>query len=380
MTSKHTVSIAPQHREHTLSPGQKKFNALIQKINLQRQLLADWTGAVPAFQQRYTKDFVPLLDTYGDLNIELLELLDQRTDSKTVSKSDRQFLAELICDMAEPLIQSPRLGERAKAIYNRHSAVDFDTEMQADDDEFKEALAAQFGFDADNNAPPDESPEDLLARVHAQLEARMQQQQQDRDHARSTRQQGRRKLNAKQLKAEAERDSANQSIRDIFRKLASALHPDREPDADERARKTVLMQRVNQAYQSNDLLALLQLQLEIEQIDQTALGGIAEDRLKHYNKVLADQLVELELEVRKAELGFKLRFNIDPDERANPGNLPKLFARIKKDLEDDTASLEAQLRMLVYPAYLRRWIKEQRHATQEVADREALMAGFVVRY
>ena len=50
---------------------------------------------------------------------------------------------------------------------------------------------------------------------------------------------------------------ASQSVRDVYRKLVSALHPDREADGAERERKTALMQRANQAYERNDLLELL---------------------------------------------------------------------------------------------------------------------------
>jgi len=69
----------------------------------------------------------------------------------------------------------------------------------------------------------------------------------------------------------AQRDQAAQggtrAVREVFRKLASELHPDRETDPAEHARKTELMQRVNQTYKAGDLLALLELQLSIEQID-----------------------------------------------------------------------------------------------------------------
>jgi hypothetical protein len=47
--------------------------------------------------------------------------------------------------------------------------------------------------------------------------------------------------------------------------LVAALHPDREPDEQERKRKTELMQRVNTSYGKKYLLLLLELQLEIEQ-------------------------------------------------------------------------------------------------------------------
>lgn len=70
-------------------------------------------------------------------------------------------------------------------------------------------------------------------------------------------------------------------MRDIFRKLASALHPDRETDPAEHGRKTALMQRANVAYAANDLLGLLELQLEVDQIDQTGLDNLGDDRIKY---------------------------------------------------------------------------------------------------
>jgi curved DNA-binding protein CbpA len=70
-------------------------------------------------------------------------------------------------------------------------------------------------------------------------------------------------------------------VREIYRKLASALHPDRETDEREREAKTALMQRVNQACEAQDLLALLQLQLQIEQIDERHIANAGEQRLKH---------------------------------------------------------------------------------------------------
>lgn len=86
-------------------------------------------------------------------------------------------------------------------------------------------------------------------------------------------------------------------MREVYRKLASALHPGREPDERQREAKTALMQRVNQAYEANDLLVLLELQLQIEQIDASQIANASEQRLKHYNKVLSDQLTELKLEL-----------------------------------------------------------------------------------
>jgi curved DNA-binding protein CbpA len=91
----------------------------------------------------------------------------------------------------------------------------------------------------------------------------------------------------------------------VYRKLASALHPDRETDAAERARKTRLMQRVNQAYERNDLLGLLGLQIEIEQIDTEHLAQVSEDRINHYNRVLKEQLAQLRTEIAACAAPFR---------------------------------------------------------------------------
>src|SRR5260370_34474944 len=87
-----------------------------------------------------------------------------------------------------------------------------------------------------------------------------------------------RKKTPRQLAAEAreqvEQAELSLSIREVYRKLASALHPDREPDPQERERKTPLMPRANQPDGKNSLLQLLQLQLELEYIDQSAINNI----------------------------------------------------------------------------------------------------------
>jgi hypothetical protein len=62
------------------------------------------------------------------------------------------------------------------------------------------------------------------------------------------------KKSAKTIVRETLRDEAaqggTQAVREVFRKLVSELHPDRETDPAEHARDTELMQRVNQAYKA----------------------------------------------------------------------------------------------------------------------------------
>src|SRR6185436_10379393 len=94
---------------------------------------------------------------------------------------------------------------------------------------------------------------------------------------------------------------ARQALRDIYRKLASAVHPDRESDAARREEKNELMQRINQAYAANDLLSLFEIQIEIDQLDPEQIGNLGSQRLRHYNRLLAEQLEQLRGKLRALE-------------------------------------------------------------------------------
>lgn len=375
MQKSRSIRIVPPTGTRVLSPGQKKFNALIAKIGVQRSVLEDWNEGLPWLEQRHAREFVPLLDAYAQRSAELVRLLDQRADAKGLGKTDRQFLHELICSLAGALVEGPHADEM-KAIFNRHSPTDFDTEVKTSQDGLRQMVQEEFGVELPNDALDASSPEELLARLQDVLEAQMAQEATRREQARSAQQQARRKPSAQQLKAKAEEHKTSQSIREVYRKLASALHPDREPVEAERVRKTALMQRVNQAYQKNDLLSLLQLQLEIEQIDQNALDGIAEDRLRHYNKVLTEQLQELQHEVQLHEHRFKQQYNLEPHARVTPASMMKAFVQQKHRLIADTLAMERQLKALATDdmKYFKRWLKEQGEMEQANDTLDALLA------
>jgi hypothetical protein len=96
------------------------------------------------------------------------------------------------------------------------------------------------------------------------------------------------------------------------------LHPDRETDPQERERKNALMQRVNQAYSKNSLLQLLELQLELEHIDQSAINNLSEDRLKHYNKILKEQVKELDRSFSVSNAIFAKAMGYRPSSTCRP--------------------------------------------------------------
>jgi hypothetical protein len=196
------------------------------------------------------------------------------------------------------------------------------------------------------------------------------QEQQERHAAERQARDAKRKKSAKQIAKEAqqlaEEQQTSQSIRELYRKLASALHPDREPDSAERERKTALMQRVNQAYKQDNLLLLLELQLELEHIDQATINNISASRLKHYNKILKEQLRELEDEIYHTEGMFRAQFGIDPFTPLSPRTLMRHLVTDIAEMQRAIRGLKTDLLALQDIKKLKAWLKAIR--VSQIAD------------
>src|SRR5207253_3081307 len=302
------LSISPAAKKKKLSAGQRKFNNLIKKIEIQRQLIQSWEAAIPAYLEHWNSDFKPLLNEFHQRHLELLNFLDDASERIKLSKADRLTLQIEICERAISLMDGEN-DEAMKALYNKHSQRDFDSEQREEDDLFKQGMEEIFGIDLGDDVDT-ASPEAIARKVHEKMQAEAAEQQTKPG-----------KKTARQQRDEKDAAQASQSVREVYRKLVSALHPDRETDAAERERKTALMQRANHAYGERNLLDLLQLQLELEHIDSHYIGELAADRLKHYNRILTEQLAELEHEVVDMEGAFRAQFDIDPFERLTPENI-----------------------------------------------------------
>jgi len=200
-----------------------------------------------------------------------------------------------------------------------------------------------------------------------QMRARLEEEAAARHAARPQRKKSARQQ-AREDKLREEEQRVNQSLREIYRKLASALHPDRELDPEARARKTDLMQRVNQAYDKKDLLALLELQLKIEHIDQTALNNLSEERLGYFNKILKEQLRELEDQVFQISDGVMFNLGIDTYRQLSP-------ASMMRELDADIArtrvhlrGIAADLKAIQAAATFKAWLKQVRRHRRVMAE------------
>jgi hypothetical protein len=352
------VHIKNEVEKTALSKAQKKFNTLIKKIDAQKKILVDWESSKTKILQRVNGEHQPLLDSFNQARAEMVYLLDRAHGDSFFKKTDKAKLKALICDMAGELIEEGM--DELKEIYNRYNDTDFDTEEQEIKSEMTSAMKSMmeemFGFEMNDAAfsSPETMREALEQKFQAQLESELHQESKRTP----------RKKTAKQLEKEArekeEAQNASKSIQEVFRKLVAVLHPDREPDEAERERKTKLMQRVNEAYGKKDLLQLLALQLEIEQIDQSKLNTIADDKLKHFNKILQEQLDELMQEINEIEFPFRMMLGAPPYFKLTPDDVLKSLSHDIRELKKSLKDIEREIKALQNPLTLKAMLKTVR--------------------
>ena len=329
--------------------AQRAFNRLIGQIRQQRELLAQWQQYETRYHQRLANELQPLQDQVREARRKLLELLDEMLcDTRLnprLTKSQRRKLRAWVPELAGMLLDEGPDAE-IEAIFDRHSDVSH-AELQQAELAGAEAMFSHVLGEEMIEGHQAQSLDELMQHAARSMAAQAEAEQAARAERRARAQQtakGRQAEAAAQRK-EAAAAQASQSVREVFRKLASTLHPDRETDQAERERKTGLMQQANQAYQHNDLLTLLTLQLQTEQIDDEHLAGLPDARLAHYNQVLREQLQSLQQEVMVCIQPFEMavgrrRGQLTP--AAVDGALNEDLANLRRGLAmlaDDTAAL-----------------------------------------
>lgn len=353
------IRIAPKKQGSTLSAAQKRFNNLIKQIDKNKKLLLDWKDTIPVYQQKVGQEYEPLFDTFNGYRLEWLQLLDQYYEQPLFKKTDKAKIKHIISAVCDDLVADME-SEAVKALFNKYKDTDYDAMVQEQEQAMAEMIKGlakeMFKVDIDDDVDVS-TPE----KFQAHLQDKLREQAEAEEAVKAAKP---KKKTAKQLAREAKQQEdealAGKSVQEIYRKLVAALHPDREPDEQERARKTELMQRVNTAYGKKDLLQLLELQLEAEQVDAAQLGHIADDRLKHFNKILVEQLAELTEEIGHIEMTFMERLNMPFFGKITPKHLLAELAHDMRQVKQDIAYIKEDLQDHADPAAFKAWLKAYR--------------------
>jgi hypothetical protein len=387
-TGAELLRIDPRASSAKLSPAQQTFNRLTAQIEQIRAELLQFQALDDRLRERLGLHLQPALTELRSSQIRLLLQIDQLlcTPPRPVLKRrHEQILRGFLLYLGENLLRSehPPEAELIEA-FDRYSEVpaaelhEAHAAMQME--QLEDALGAQFGEELlkDHGArDAEELLRTLQDRVAAQAAGASE------DDASPGQQQapprGNKRESAAAARKAQEQQQASLSVREIYRKLASSLHPDREADPLQRERKTELMQQINVAYQQADLLALLTLQMEVEQLNAASLAQLPEARLKHYNHVLKEQQQTLKSELQERTHALHQLLG-SANERAwqlrKPQDFEREFERQLQELRNQVRGIESSRQTLLDPrrrgALIESFANEMYAADEEQAEAELL--------
>ncbi len=331
------IPAAPQSRIR------QQFNTLIKKLEKERALLAGW------------QETLPLGAALRAHERQMVLLCDQAYGHKSMGVRNKETLADYISTTGWDLLQCGE-DEELERIVDKYDDSPFGAPDDGEDGaDLKADMQRLFGIELEGGG----TDEEVMAALHAKMDELERHAEQQRRQA----EEHRRQAEARRAKSpgaikqaqrkEAEAALMKQSVREIYRKLASALHPDRETDPAERSRKTGLMQRVNVAYKKNDLLGLL---------DQAAIDGLSDERIGQFNAVLRAQVQELEGDNMRLETSVAMEWELPLYRRLTP-------QAALRGVREEVAQVQARLAVMARELdelrdikKLKAWLKDYRES------------------
>jgi hypothetical protein len=366
-----TVAIQP---DAALTPAQKRFNTLLARVSE----LSDSIAMLETLSTQHRSSHLPamraLKQQEDTARKNLLLFLDGRLHQAELTATQRRSATQIILALCEALEHT--YDPQVQAVFHQHHS---EEDAQALAEEAREGAAHAKAVFEDLFGKPLQGADDLHT-AEAVFEAGLRQYREQQQHLEDKRQakKAKKKPAARQLKDAQQHMDANTALRTVYRQLASALHPDREPDEAERLRKTALMSEVNAAYDSKNLSALLKLQLHMAQIDSAALSRIADDKLNAMSLLLKEQVQALEEDEAQAHFEIRHYLGVNELDHISAESLARALAIQLRDKQHEVDTLERDLRRIHNEAELKRWLKEQaqlaKEARAELTDLDRLMS------
>lgn len=360
------MSIVLVEKSAPASEAQQAFDRLLARVSL----LSGHMARLQAWSDQHRYAHLQVLrdaaeQTLG-LNKSLLLFVHERLQSDDLTAQQQRMARSKVRSLIASLPSQVDPQVQAVAdLYAQDEDEQEATQAQAEAaQQLREKIEAAWGQPIHNPSLYD-TPEAVM-----QAAMRQWQRQQEADEARKAAKRAARKAQKKtagQQQAEMQQTDARIALRTIFRQLASALHPDREPNEAERQRKTALMSEVNAAYERQDLSSLLRLQMQLSQVQVAAGHAVADSKLVAMSLLLKEQVAALEDDLAQLQARLTRELCIHVRAEMPEAALTQALQRLQADQRHAVDSLSADLRRIQQGPELKRWLKEQAQQAKQAA-------------
>ena len=350
-----------------LTPAQQRFNDLLARIEQLSgliQRLEVWSDKHRYAHIQALRESVQLAQTHRK---SLLLFVHERLQTADLTDRQQRMARGMVLGLIDHLasLADPQVQALADVYVSDEDTQEAAEEQAEAAQRLRERIEQALGQPIEK---PDQyqTPEEMM-----QAGMRQWQRQQEADEQRKAAKRAARKAQkqAQKKSAAAEKGEltpamlreadAKSAIRTVFRQLASALHPDREPDEQERLRKTALMSEVNAAYEKNDLSTLLRLQLQVTQVKPGGAARMADAQLMAMASLLKEQVAALEDDLDQLQSRLSRELCVTVRAEADEASMSQALQRIQADQRHSADSLQDDLRRIQNDAEFKRWLKEQ---------------------
>ena len=350
-----------------LTPAQQRFNDLLARIEQLSgliQRLQAWSDRHRYAHIQALRESVQLAQTHRK---SLLLFVHERLQTADLTDRQQRMARGMVRGLIDHLasLSDPQVQALADVYVSDEDAQEAAEEQAEAAQRLRERIEQALGQPIEK---PDQyqTPEEMM-----QAGMRQWQRQQEADEQRKAAKRAARKAQKQAQKKSAAADKgelppamlreadAKSAIRTVFRQLASALHPDREPDEQERLRKTALMSEVNAAYEKNDLSTLLRLQLQVTQVKPGGAARMADAQLMAMASLLKEQVAALEDDLDQLQSRLSRELCVTVRAEADEASMSQALQRIQADQRHSADSLQDDLRRIQNDAEFKRWLKEQ---------------------
>ncbi len=351
------------------SAVQKRFNTLMARIDAQQELGTTLRRAMDTHGIAHRQALHALEGQNQTLLKTMVLLLDARiqvpTKPKGLTANQKQQATRMVLSLCEQI--APPHDADIQAVWARYAQTDEDDADLGEQakQEAQEMLESFLGEDFAQGREFD-SPEEML-RAALEFEQQKRQAAEEKRAAKRAARKVQKEPSVREQAATQKELDAQSALRTVFRQLASALHPDREPDEAVRKQKTALMSEVNAAYERKDLSALLRIQLQAEMVDASKAAALSDAKLKAMCDLLTEQVRVLEQDIVQVRHSMQYEFGYPAYQRFSEKEFLAALHHERENFQDDLLQMQADLQRVQDEKEFKTWLKEQVRASKSHA-------------
>jgi hypothetical protein len=365
-----------------LTKIQKLFNTKSNKVKSLKEEINLVEAAIPIIKQRIHEELSPIRVEIAKNQAAIIILLDQAYHHKNINKNEKEKIKSFITNHTMVLIDRFK-HENLIPIFNKYSEDSYEEIIAAGAKEGKKMAEQMFknmgmdiNFDDIDFTDIDAAMQEITEKFAEDIEEvkeKIANAEEEKEKNAKKRRKSPQELAHEKLK-EQQSVAMAKTLKELYTQLVKEFHPDKELDIEKKAINTEIMKQITAAYESKDFFALLKLQLEYEQRDAKSFDDLPEEKLKHFIKILDDQIKDLKDELEMLKNPPMLPRDIEDigEFLQEPKKIDINFKAHKRELIEMCEETKIQLRDFADIKKIKAFIKEYESDPEDIDIEEIL--------